>query len=129
MQTDHRSIYPRIPSPIMTNSSYLGNSRRITEEHGNYFFQNILQQIVIQGTLDCPCINSSGQIFLLWMWTHINKWPLPCCGIEFESLAMCCMKKSLPLFWIGLTASFSFDALYSCIRTDSNYLFPIYHLH
>jgi len=60
MQTDHRSIYPRIPSPTMTNSSYLGNSRRTMEEDGNYFFQNILQQIVIQGTPDDPCINSFG---------------------------------------------------------------------
>lgn len=60
--------------------------------------------------------------------SHMDKWPLPSCSKESERLDICRMKKSFPLFWTGVTSSFSFDALYYCIRTDSDYLFPGYHL-
>lgn len=102
------------------------------KEHRNYFFQNILQHTVIQKTPDCPCVNSFG-----WMNSSMNvsgcflnslkQMNLLYSGIEFECLAMWCMKKSLPLFWADLTGSFSFDALYFCPGTDSDYVVPIYH--
>ena len=61
MQSDHWSICPRIPSPTMTNSSFLGNSTRTTEEY--FLVQNIPQKTVVQGNLKCPHTNCFGFFF------------------------------------------------------------------